>query len=315
MVLWKRRLALGLIVLVLPPALQACSGDDGGGLVAGVDEPASTAVTTSASATSDTSTPRSTTSTNSPRPSLEQASVLLRRDAPPGGIEAQASFYGGGASDSSCLDTIEGPFPSPTIAVPGATLTDVSSGEMPIGIPSYICLFEFSTGPVELTIEGPSGWKRRESICFKCNGLTTSTKWQRLPGDPHGRYNVKAAQGAASGTGVISVVRHPTPLLVVTESPGRDVPSVAAGSAVHIGLAGFAARETVHVDIYHGADDRSSGTYITSLTLKVEGNGQLLHTLKTGAGDARGCYSMHPRPAVELGTTWALTSMNGFCLR
>jgi hypothetical protein len=88
---------------------------------------------------------------------------------------------------------------------------------------------------------------------------------------------------------------------VIWNDPDEAIPSpVPAGTVVKIGLAGFRPGQTVKLRIHHASYDQfARARYVTSLSVRMDREGQALRTLQTNRGDPAGCYSVRSDPSAS----------------
>ena len=272
---------LGAAIVVALLMSPACGG---GGSTGGTS-------TTTGDATPSTSAPAP--ATTSPEASNEGA--LGRHDAPPEGVKAQFEFFQEG--DGSCFGLDESKpaavvdFPNPQIA-----MTFV------------ICFPGFAPNqPVEADVQLPDGTVRTVSVTtFNSPEGVPALSWTSVPGDPLGVYKVSARQGSISGTGSFTVGAAATPRTV-------GIPPLAGppGTTFRFGLAGFVPNSVVDLYLYRSGEN-GVHTYLTTVPVTMDGDGQAILSLPTAAGDPEGAYCFVRRgpkaaPDYSCGLTFALT--------
>lgn len=173
---------------------------------------------------------------------------------------------------------------------------------MVLGEATIICLSGF-TGTASVAVQvkraDATTWSAQVSPTPEPDGTPPSVAFATFPGDPTGTYTVVATQGALKATGTFAVGYAVDHILVVAESPGRGVPSVARGKPIRIGLAGYNAGQKVDLSIHYTPSTTSveNAKFITLISVTVDAHGQRVHTLQTRVDDPRGCYIVNTRPA------------------
>ncbi len=290
-----RTLALTLACVLA----TACGGSGGDGTVDAGQ--AGTTTTLPAETTTQPSTTVPATSTSKPAAattSTTEGSVLKRRDTRPGGVEELGKPYLGGppAHGFACSFPENPPPTGPALQV---------TPKMVLGEATIICLSKF-TGTAKVTVQvkraDATTWSAQVSPTAGDDGTLPSVEFATFPGDPTGTYTVTATQGTLKATGTFAVGyavdQH---ILVVAESPGRGVASVARGKTVRIGLAGWKAGQKVELSLHYSSSTTSveNAKFITLISVTVDARGQKVHTLQTRTDDPRGCYIVNTRPEEE----------------
>jgi hypothetical protein len=258
----------------------------------------------------------------SPSPETPADSVLRRRQMPPGGVDAVADFYAGGGDFSVCGEFYEGDVDHALVRVPGVrNRGDAPDAEAPgtveIGELEGICPLGFRAGvPVRVTLTYPDGTMVSQTLCAcgaSAGPWDTYWPWVGLPGDPLGRYGVRAEQDSTAATGSFTMVRATSPVLAVRENHsmtrGWTLPR---GAVVNIGVAGFAPETRVDLLLYYGRRwEDSSGAYIGAVPLRTDRLGGARYQLVTHEDDPVGCYALRSRPETDVNTREAFFV---FCL-
>ncbi len=309
--------------------LAGCGGSDGGGDSGETSGP-STSADDRPSTSSDEGPPETTAGAPS---TTEGVSLLRRRDVRPGDVAEQNKFFSGGPPPKSCSFLGEGELAdptAPTVAVPGYTdSTDPTTGTMAIGEASEVCFLNFTENrPVTLEITH-DGKAQEQEVCWRCPDQPSEGFFASLPGDAVGRYDVTATQAVsgqpttrASGQFTLDYQPEGEPLLVVAQSPSRGVASVARGTAINVGLAGFAPQDSVPLAIYftpellreeYGSVDME---FIAVVPVTMDSHGQRLYTIDTNDDDPRGCYALDTSPPIPHNESVGELNLpvNGFCL-
>jgi hypothetical protein len=165
----------------------------------------------------------------------------------------------------------------------------VEFDELHIAMSFTICFPGFKPHqPVQAEVRLPDGSSRRMKVQdYSIDEGVPNWYWHSLPGDPVGVYEVSASQASLRGTGSFTVARASIPYLNV--APRNDGPP---GTTFSLAMAGFTpnAEETLY--LYHQSydDNDSVYRYLTSLTLRMDGNGELLYFIPTSSDDRHGAY-------------------------
>lgn len=240
-----------------------------------------------------------TTTTAKAATTTTAGSILRRRDTRPGDVKDLAEYYLGGPP-SRGFDCVFGNYD-----LPGPVPTLYVDAKLVLGEATTICPQKF-TGTADITVQVSRGatkvWSATVSPRPAPDQQVPGVTFATLPGDATGTYTVTATQGTLKATGMFvvdyAVNQH---ILVVAESPGRGVASVARGKPVHIGLAGWKAGQTVQLSLHYSSSLTPGGDakFITTFPVTVDAKGQRLYELGTRADDPRGCYAVNTRPAEE----------------
>jgi len=202
-----------------------------------------------------------------PKPSADKT-PLERRDAPPAGVAEQVSYFELG--DGGCPESDH-----PAVRFLGGFPREAQA---PVGqITFTICVLGFSKErPVGVTVRRPDGREVSRRVPFNKGYGLHPLPWVPLPGDPLGRYDVSASQGATTAKAGFYVRRAPAPRVFVLEF------YVPPGSPVPIVLAGFEPRQRVRLNLYRGRGDSSSRfSYLTSITVPTDERGEALYRFTT----------------------------------
>lgn len=243
----------------------ACSG--------GSDVTTTTTPTTATTAeTAQTAT--SVTSRPTTAPAGAGGSALKRRDAPPEGVKAQFEFFQEG--DGSCFGLDESK-PSAVVDFP----------KTEIAMYFIVCFPGFAPNrAVEAQFRLPDGTSRKATATnFNSPEGVPFLEWTSLPGDPTGAYEVTATQASLRGQGSFTVSPASQPRMV--EVPPREGPP---GTTFRFGLAGFPANSAVPLHLYRA--DGQLRSYLTTLSPRVDGNGQTILSVPTASDDAKGEYCL-----------------------
>jgi hypothetical protein len=246
-----------LVIVVVSLALSSCGGEDGDG----------------------------DGSKTGPTPSADKT-PLERRDAPPAGVAEQVSYFaaGNGGCPESDYPAVRFNYGFPR------------ENQAPIGqIGFTICMRGFAKErSVRVKVRRPDGREVVRRVEFdRAYGLHPLS-WVPLPGDPLGRHDVTADQGATTANASFYVRRAPAPRVFALESPvppGRPVPII---------LAGFEAGQRVRLHLYRlnkGEDGQFS--YLTSITVRTDNRGELLHPLATDEDAVRATYLVRLNEQVQ----------------
>jgi predicted small lipoprotein YifL len=232
-----------------------------------------------------------------------------RRDAPPVGIAEQLSYFATG--DTTC------PLAPDYSGKPAIWFADDNHVE--VGERFFdLCLLRFDPDrPIVMLVRRPDGREVLQRVPPEPYEPTRHPiphdtpvrywSWDTFPGDPLGRYTVIASQGTTEAKASFQLHRASTPKLRVIPSdssvasgkPGgitlaefsRPYSSVAPGKPVRIALAGFRPRERVRVHMYEDEGTNSSGpSYLTSITVQVDDEGEAIHEIASDVGDPPGEY-------------------------
>ncbi|HEX2222171.1 MAG TPA: hypothetical protein VHK06_06560 [Candidatus Limnocylindria bacterium] len=272
--------------------------------VAGCAGPAPTPpATASPEAAGETPTP---VATATPPPGQQDGppavvSPLKRRDAPPGGVDAQLAFVGPTAG----CDVSDAPGPPE----PGP--------DFEAQVAHWFCIDFFGFDPeqasVEFVLTAPDGTELVRTA-LPTEGGSASFRFQPTLAYPKGVYQYVVAQPAPvapqsspADTTQPSVATG-TFQLVAATTPGSVAmtPSLPRGGAVQIGLAGFPAGSAVETFVYEAITDPNSGSYLTALPrVTVDGIGEALLTIQTAPDDPPGRYAVVTRPATS--DRWCLS--------
>ena len=281
---WKRCTFTAVVLL----ALVACGTTDRGGETAGTSSvpPVETSTTEAPVTSRETS---SATSASGPAGAL-----LKRRDAPPEGVKAQFEFFQEG--DGACFGLDESK---------PAAVVDFPKPE--IAMTFVVCFPGFAANqPVEADVRLPDGKVRRiTATSFNSPDGLPFVSWTSVPGDPLGKYEVAATQGARKGTGTFTVSAASTPRMVAIE-PSRGAP----GTTFRFGLAGFVARSTVDLHLYR-SEGNGTHSYLTTVPAVMDGQGQTILSIPTASDDPKGSYCILRRgpraaPDYSCGSTFDL---------
>ncbi len=240
-----------LVVLALAVFVPACDGeDDKGGDAKDEDS-------------------------NAPTPAADRT-PLKRRDAPPAGVAEQVSYFSVG--NGGCPEGDQ-----PAVRFLGGFPRE---GQESIGQQFVICLSGFAKGrPVRVSVRRPDGRDVDRQAAFeRAYGLHTLS-WTPLPGDPLGRHDVTATQGATTAQASFSVRRSPIPRV----RPLDDY--VPPGRPVRLVLAGFEPRQLVALHLYRargGSSERFS--YLTTINARMDRRGEALYRFPTDPDAPRITY-------------------------
>ena len=275
---WKRWMFPTFVALL---ALVACGTTDQKAEIAG---------TSSVPPVESSTTAAITGSTAGSTPGL-----LKRRDAPPEGVKAQFEFFQEG--DGSCFGLDESK---------PAAVVDFPKPE--IAMTFVVCFPGFAANqPVQADFRLPDGKGRRiTATSFNSPGGLPFVAWTSVPGDPVGRYEVAATQGARTGTGTFTVSAASAPRMVAIEPSGGP-----PGTAFRFGLAGFVARSVVELYLYRSVGN-GAHTYLTTAKAVMDDQGQTILSIPTAADDPKGSYCLIRRgpkaaPDYSCGLTFHLT--------
>ena len=138
--------------------------------------------------------------------------------------------------------------------------------------------------PVDAEVRLPDGTIRRTDVTEIDFDGVAYLSWYALPGDPVGDYAVRATRGRLTGTGTFTVSPASRPDILV--APPTLAP---AGTTFRIGIVGFEPNATVPLFVYRNLE---GGPYefVTTLSIKVDAQGQTLYELPTHTDDPRGEY-------------------------
>jgi hypothetical protein len=246
-----------------------------------------------------TTTSKATNASTATTTTTAEASILRRRDARPGTVQELGNPYLGGPppQGADCVYGYEVPAgPGPAVIV---------FPKMVLGEATTICLSKF-TGTANVSVQvkraDASMWTAQVSPKPRTDEALPSVDFATMPGDPTGTYTVTATQGTLKATGTFAVDyavnQH---ILVVAESPGRGVASVARGQPIHIGLAGWKASQRIELSLHYSPapTPAEDAKFITLISVTVDARGQRVYTLPTRADDPKGCYVVNTKPAEE----------------
>ncbi len=294
------RTKFGLALLLVCTVATGCGGSgDGGNVEAGQGTPDSSTTSLPAETTTQPTTtvkPTATTATTAGATTTTELSVLRRRDARPGSVQELGNPYIGGppAQGADCVFGNDAPVGS------GAAIFVFP--KMVLGEANTICLSKF-TGTANVSVgvkrADASTWTAQVSPKPRPDEQLPSVDFFTMPADATGTYTVTATQGTLKATGTFvvdyAVDRH---ILVVAESPGRGVASLARGKPVHIGVAGWKAGQRVELSLHYSSATTpgDNAKFITLISVTVDARGQKLHTLPTRTDDPKGCYVVNIRP-------------------
>jgi hypothetical protein len=294
---------LGLLLALLCLLVTGCGS--GGGDDAATGQVGTDGTTTTLPAETTTQPPTTLPATTSSKPaaattSTTEASVLRRRDARPGGVEELGKPFIGGPPPNGYFECLNGDG-VPTGAAAAVTLAP----KMVLGEATTVCLSKF-TGSANISVQVKRAdatlWSAQVSPKPQGEEPFPHVDFFTMPGDPTGTYTVTATQGTLKATATFAVAyavnQH---ILVVAESPGRGVASVARGKPVHIGLGGWKAGQRIDLSIHYSASTTSveNAKFITVIPVTVDARGQRVTTLQTRTDDPRGCYVVNTKPAEE----------------
>lgn len=210
---------------------------------------------------------------------------LSRRDAPPQGVAELVSYYelgDGGCPAEAGQPTVRFAYGYPR------------EDETEIGRLFVICPLGFAKGlPVEVVVQRPDGREVARRVPRPRRGNVHMLSWDPAPGDPLGRYGVTARQGAMTAGANFYVRRSSVPRLRV------DGDFVQPGDAVHVFLAGFAARETVLLHLYRARGEQGNYSYLTSVAAQTDERGEVVKELPSDRRDAPGGYLVRVRKGIE----------------
>jgi hypothetical protein len=230
----------------------------------------------------------------------------------------------GGAGGDSCETSglTDADFHGPAIAIgPGNDPLKAGSTETEIGLPLKLCFYRFSAGrTIVVEVVPPTGDSQRLTVCNNCTEVRpTSLLWYTVAGQPLGRYQVIATQGAAKATATILVSRQSKRTVYVAgqdpSSAGTRVDPI--GSEFPISLTGYGPNEQVWLLIYRNPNPTSRGvssSYQTRVRLGMSARGETLFHIRTGAGDPEGCYVFDTSPPADRGTVQPVDWGNVFCI-
>jgi hypothetical protein len=167
--------------------------------------------------------------------------------------------------------------------------------------PIQLCLWRFrSDAPVQVTVSYPDG---RVAV----SSGTSYVNWAAVPGDPLGDYQVTAVQGQLRALGTVRVVAATQRRLLVV---GNGVDEQAyqrfdRGQTIQVAIAGYQARSGVQLIVYHTPERRLQWSPLPPLEfrtwaqLRTDAQGGSTYSLRTAAGDPKGCYGLDTRPEPE----------------
>lgn len=201
-------------------------------------------------------------------------SPLARRgEPPPPGVTEQAGFFSGG--ESGCVGLEDGP---PPLRLYLDETTIMSPRKF------LLCFPGFAKGrPLTLEAIRPDGTVRRlGGSRYFGGGRFVSV----LPGDPFGRYVLRARQDdiTASADVTVAPAAEPTVLLVNATAYPR------LGRPVRLAVGGFPPNKPARIHAYvRSSLSQASGQYVTSLDVPTDGYGQGMLTIPTRPDDPGGC--------------------------
>jgi hypothetical protein len=210
-----------------------------------------------------------------PPPPTGEVSPLARRDAPPEGVASQLTFFIGG--DSGCVGYQGGPPPA-----------RIHLAETMVRSPAtfLVCFPGFAAGqPLTLEVARPDGVIRR---FVGSQGAGGGISVPVVPGDPFGRYVLRARQGNINASAALTVSPATEPTVVLIRG-GEGDPRL--GDPIELGLGGFPPSTSVRLHAYFRTNlQEAIGAYVTSFDVPTDRYGQATLTIPTSPDDPAGCY-------------------------
>lgn len=216
---------------------------------------------------------------------------LHRHDVPPEGVERQVSF--GASGDSYCVPRAHPEiifdrrgFSSPTPGIDGGFPPIDELGDPEIGELFSLCMAGFApNSPITVSVTDPTGKTQVKDVAPDPNvsNDTTIWRWAPRPGDPLGRYHVKAEQGSSTARNDF-ILHEPTArniALLVSDALREQT----TGDDVDLMLLGFEPDEAVRIDLYKSNRNGTYG-YLTSITESAGPSGSRTISIPTSAEDA-----------------------------
>lgn len=223
-------------------------------------------------------------------------SPLQRRDAPPEHIAAQLEAFVGAGPGEACYNVDQ---PEPAIIVDPATTE--------IGLFSNLCFTGFNPElPITVEVQASDGIVQTRqftaSYSYQREARVFFWLWPARPGMAAGRYQIKATQGNREATAALKVRPASTPRLRIVPFDPHDImagdfPPMAPqpGARFEILLAGFPPNASIALHIY-GARDRGAVTYLTTVQITTDREGQTIYHLAAPpeGGDGVYCLGIDP---------------------
>lgn len=224
------------------------------------------------------------------------SSPLLRRDAPPEYVASQLELYVGAGPGEACFDADQ---PQAGVVVDPATIE--------IGLFSNLCFTGFDVKlPITVEIQAPDGSAQTATFAARYSHQQDTPVffwfWPARPGMGAGGYRITALQGNRQATGVLQVRPASSPRLRVVpfdlhDVSAGDLPPVATqpGADFEILLAGFPSNAAIALHVY-GARDAGSVSYLTTVQVSTDKNGQAIYRMAapTTGGDGVYCLGIDP---------------------
>jgi hypothetical protein len=229
------------------------------------------------------------TATTASTGSGSSTSPLKRHDLPPSGVASQFDWSEEGDGGEEC-PVRETPSIEP---YPGNEDRFKQSVRI-LDQPTY-CLSGFSShSPLTVEMQSPAGKRETFRVSAQPYAATPTFSVLFLPSDPPGEYTLVARQRGLQATRHQLVKLATDPDLVAApvryfDPGGQSQPGPKAGEPVEIAIAGFQANSKVTLHIY-GQEHGETYTYRTSLSVKIDKDGEATFRLPTQADDPKGCY-------------------------